>query len=77
MASLTLTVGTFTRTRTVSAGDTTRVLNALKTYFGNPNMTNQAAFDALEANVLQQLKGIVKSVEGDAARAAVVDIIAT
>jgi hypothetical protein len=82
MASITFTVGANTKTFTVSAGDATRIISALRvTYDPNSTMTTAQLFDVWATSSMQTLKDLVKRVEGDAAavtaRTAVVDVSAT
>lgn len=71
--------GLTSKSYTLSAGDTQRVLDAMKATYGAA-LTNQQAFDQFAANSMQALKDLVKRVEGDSAattaRAGVADVVA-
>lgn len=80
MATVTLSIGALSKAFTVSAADTTRIVNALTTIYG-AGLTNAQIFDIWANSTMQALKDAVKRVEGDAAaataRAGVVDVVAT
>jgi hypothetical protein len=76
MASITLTIGTFTTTKTIPPADLTRLLTAMKTHYGQVvengvprDRTNQELFDLWAAGTLQALRDIAKRVEQEAAKA--------
>lgn len=82
MATLTLSIASQTKSKTISAGDITRVLAALKKQFGQitvsgvtRDMTDAEVFDAWSDNVIQALKTSVVSVETAAAQAALTPIV--
>lgn len=88
MATLTFTAtGLTARSKTISAGDVTRVLNAYKSITGQvPDVapgtlrdrTNQEVFDWFVDNrVLSRILEDVRNVEGDAANKAVLPIVLT
>lgn len=79
MATITLSVGALTRSKTISAGDVTRVTDAMKIKFGLPvGATNQQVFDAFGDWMFGLMKTEVLMQEREAvartARAAVTDI---
>lgn len=72
MSSIVFTFGAMTTTKTVSAGDLTRIVQALRVYYlrGLPSgaaLTNQQVFDKYVENHVKALKDIVKAEEGEAA----------
>lgn len=87
MATLSLTFGSFTASKTISAGDLTRLLDAYKKNYGQipdgaggmRDMTNQELFDTFAAGFFSGIVNAVKSVESEtacaAARAGVTSII--
>ncbi len=82
MASIIFSIAAQSRTFTVSAPDTTRIVNALKSiYDPEDNLTGPQVFDLWASRSMQALKDVVKRAEGDAAaeaaRAAIVDVAAT
>jgi len=82
MATLSFTMGAMTTSKTISASDTTRVLNALKTFYlrglpGTPDLTTQQIFDLWVASEIQRLKDVVISEEGVVAAATAVGAIVT
>lgn len=62
MATITLTIGTFTRTATISATDLNRVVAAFKSRYGAV-LTNQQAFDIWADGTVQALRDIVRGEE--------------
>lgn len=87
MATLTFTASGLTaRSKTISAGDVTRVLSAYKTLAGQVSdgagglrdRTNQEIFDWFVDNrVLARILEDVRNVEGDAANRAVLPVVLT
>lgn len=78
--------GLVTRSKTISAGDVTRVLNAYKTIAGQVSdgaggfrdRTNQEVFDWFVDNrVLARIQEDVRNVEGDAANKAILPVVLT
>lgn len=64
-------MATLTITRTISAGDLTRVIAALKSHYGMPNATNAQLQKEWEVRTFAALKGLVKDHErGEAAKSA-------
>lgn len=81
MASLTYTLGPQSRTFTLSAGDVTRTLNAMKTRYGQitengtpRDRTNAELFDMWTLENMRTLKQIVADEERRIAAAAVAKI---
>ena len=72
MASLTITIGSNTDTKTISNADITRIISSLKTKVGNQDLTNSEAFDIIVSNIHIMLKELVTETEGFAAKAAIV-----
>lgn len=62
MASITLTIGKFTRTSTISATDLNRIIAAMKSRYGAA-LTNQQAFDIWADGATQALRDIVQGEE--------------
>lgn len=62
MASITLTIGTLTRTSTISTADLNRVIAAMKSRYGAA-LTNQQAFDIWADGSMQALRDIVRGEE--------------
>lgn len=88
MATLTFSATSLTaRSKTISAGDVTRVLNAYKSIAGQVSdgtptgmrdRTNQEIFDWFVDNrVLARILEDVRNVEGDAANKAVLPVVLT
>lgn len=87
MATLTFTAtGLTARSKTISAGDVTRVLNAYKIIAGQVSdgaggfrdRTNQEVFDWFVDNrVLSRILEDVRNFEGDAANKAVLPVVLT
>ncbi len=77
--------GLTTRSHTISAGDTTRLLNAYKLQLGQVSdgsgglrdRTNQETFDAFVDNIFAGMRETVRNIEGDTAKAAVAPITLT
>lgn len=78
--------GLVTRSKTISAGDTTRLLNAYKISLGQVNdgpgtpqrdRTNQETFDGFVDNIFASMRETVRNIEGDVAKVAVVPIVLT
>lgn len=83
MATLTFTAtGLTARSKTISAGDTTRLLDAYRTSLGQVSdgaggfraRTNQETFDAFVDNIFASMRETVRNIEGDTARSAVAPI---
>lgn len=80
MAGITLTIGAQTRTYTVSAGDLTRIVNALGVQYGPIGIGNGATrpmtaaeiFAQWSSGIIASLTASVQTVETAAAQAAVV-----
>jgi hypothetical protein len=81
MATLTLQVvvgaNTYTNTKTVSNADAARLANALRVAYNQPSATDAQAMTLWAGAVFDQAKTIVRDAEGNAAKAAVVDIALT
>lgn len=77
--------GLITRSKTISASDSTRLLNAYRIVLGQVsngagglrNRTDQETFDAFVDNVYNELRETVRNIEGDTAKAAVAPIALT
>lgn len=69
MASITLTIGSLTTTKTISTADLNRVVAAFKARYG-ASLTNQQAFDIWAAGSLASLQDIVRNEEIAASNAA-------
>lgn len=77
--------GLVTRSKTISAGDTTRLLNAYKLSLGQVSdgagglrdRTNQETFDAFVDNIYAGMRETVRNIEGDTAKATVAPITLT
>ncbi len=86
MATLTLTAtGLTQRSKTISAADTTRMLNAYRVLYGKVSdgaggmrdRTNQEIFDLLADALFSYMRSTVKEVERGVAAQAVVDVSLT
>ncbi len=86
MATLSFSAtGLTTRSKTISAGDTTRLLDAYKLALGKVSdgsgglrdRTNQETFDAFVDNIYAGMRETVRNIEGDTAKAAVAPITLT
>jgi len=73
MADVTITLGQFTQTKTLTAAQVTRLLNAYKAHMNNPDATNQDVADFVMDNFFGQLKAVTKEHENRAAQEAVLD----
>lgn len=78
--------GLTTRSKTISAGDTTRLLNAYKVSLGQVNdgpgtplrdRTNEEVFAAVVDNIFAGMRETVRNIEGDTAKGAVAPITLT
>jgi hypothetical protein len=87
MAAITLqATGVTQRSKTISAGDLTRVLNAYKTIAGQvPDVTpgtfrdrtNQEVFDWFADKLIDRIKEDVRNIERDTAAAAIAAVVLT
>lgn len=84
MASLTYTLGSQSRTFTLSAGDVTRAITAMKSRYGQitengtpRDRTNAELFDMWAVENMRALKQIVADEERRAAAAAISEIAIT
>ena len=73
MANVTITIGSFTETRTLTAAQVTRALDAYKAHMGNPAATNQEVADFIIGGFFDQLKAVVKQHEYRVAQDAVTE----
>lgn len=77
--------GLVTRSKTISAADTTRLLNAYRSWLGQVSngaggfrpRTDQEVFDGFVDNIFIELRDMVKSVESETAKATVTPIVIT
>lgn len=93
MATLTMTIGSFTASKTIAANDLTRLLNAYKTVYGQvpvdptatsivmKDLTNQEVFDKFSQGFFQSIVNQIKSAEqqlaSQTAAQAVVSVVLT
>jgi len=90
MAIIGIQIGSFTASKTVSAGDLTRVLNAYKTIYGQVpsgppdpvtnitpmrDMTDQETFNKFSSGLLQGMINAVKQTEQQVAAQAAVTVV--
>lgn len=83
MATITFAASTFTKSKTISAADTQRWLDAYKSLYGPVSdgaggtrpRTNQEVFDLVADTVFRGLQEGVRNIEGDVAKAAVAPIV--
>lgn len=78
MATLTISFNGLSRSWNISAGDQTRVLNALKVSYAtpaNPTPTNSQVFTQATSGFVESLVNVVQSVEGGVASAAAIAAI--
>jgi hypothetical protein len=73
MANVTITVGAFTQTRTLTAPQVTRALAAYKVHMNNPDATNQEIANFIIDGFFSQLRSVVKQSELREAQEAVPD----
>jgi hypothetical protein len=84
MATITVTVASLSKSKTISAADTTRVLEALKKHYGKVDdgagglrdRTNPEVFEIAADSFFGMLRDIVRMIEREAASKAVADAVA-
>jgi hypothetical protein len=80
MATVTLTVvagATHTNTKTLSAGDATRLANAIRAVYNSPAATDAQAMTLWANAIFDQARAFVRDAERKAAATAIVDIALT
>lgn len=77
MATLTITIGSFSDSKTISNADITRIVDAQKKVANNPALTNTQAFDMVVVDIHRMLKHMVRSVEGNTAVEAITPVAIT
>lgn len=85
MATIAITVGPQTKSKTISAPDVQRALNALRKFYGQVNngsgvlrdLTDAEVFDLWSNEALKTLTDRVLLIEGAAAQAAITPVVLT